>query len=371
MTFSPRKTRSKSVSDILSLECEPEKSTRSSIQFHLPNMDGELEHLQTVNKQQAERISLLEQLVIKISKKVSYLEDRLVDQTSRSMKDNVIISNIPESENENCLPLVEDFLEENLDYKCTLNEVLVAHRMGKARKDDEPPRSLVVRMNPRTKEKVLTICRRGKLNKSKGANGKSFSVSPQQPEAVSERKKKAKFRVKQLNAINSTLPAHQRATVQLVNGNTVLVNSAVDKPKVVTPTIEDTIDADPDDLKKAQKINIAKSDEITEDGSTFIGFACKVKSAADVHRAYLRLKREYASTDDIMCAYSIPNGPKTQHVDYLNDQEHGGGYSCIKALGDRKNTAVFVSRSFFGKHIGGKRFFLIQKAGEKALERLP
>ena len=52
----------------------------------------EIEQLNNVKKAQSERISLLEQLIIEISKKVSYLEDRLVDQASRSMKDNVVMS---------------------------------------------------------------------------------------------------------------------------------------------------------------------------------------------------------------------------------------------------------------------------------------
>jgi len=73
-----------------------------------------------------------------------------------------------------------------------------------------------------------------------------------------------------------------------------------------------------------------------------------------------------------MRVYSIPHDAKSQQIDYLNDQEHGGGYSCFRAL-DKKslnNTAVFVSRSFNGVHIGGKRFKLIQQAAEDALELL-
>lgn len=328
----------------------------------------EIKQLKENVRELTQRCDLLEQLLIKVSKKNAYLEDRIVDLTSRSMRDNVVISGISESEYERCESKVSDFLSANIEVNCGPNDIERAHRMGAFKGATGEPRPMVVKLKGHTKDKVMKNT--SKLKGKRSATGKSLYISAQEPEAIAEKRKKARFVSKELHAINSSLPEHQRATIRTVKGQTVMCNNSVVKPRVVTPSIQDTIQADPDELEAAAELDIKKSREFSENGSSFFGFSCKVNSIDDVRRAYLRLKIEQAATDDIMCAYSVSDEHNRQHRDYLDDKEHGGGYRCFRALGDKTNTAVFVSRSFQGVHIGPRRFQLIYDAAADALRKI-
>ena len=79
-----------------------------------------------------------------------------------------------------------------------------------------------------------------------------------------------------------------------------------------------------------------------------------------------------ADADDIMMAYSVQNAHGKQDVDYLDDREAGGGYRCYDALrfNNEPNVAVFVSRHFYGQHIGPIRFKKIWKAASDAIQTL-
>ena len=177
-------------------------------------------------------------------------------------------------------------------------------------------------------------------------------------------------------------------------GDSVYVNNSKVVPKVVTPSIEQTLNIDPNERKKLRAMkNLKRSDVITDGGSHFYAFSAKVNSVQEVRALYKKVKIENATSDDIMCSYhvqkvkvklenatsddtmcsySCPDDHGIQVQQYLDDMEHGAGSRILTAIqqSEMTNVVVFVVRQFDGKHIGYRRFHHIKAAASMALEQL-
>lgn len=373
--------RSQSLSDILcgkSADHEQLKRSNScnSVMPHrrrnqkMESDEEKLDRLTALTERLVQRVDFLENTVIKYERKCLYLEDRIIDLTQRSMKDNIIISNIAEQENEDSGKLVAKIVKDNMKIDCG-KDILRAHRIGTSTAQSKGPRPLVAKLNWSKKQEIMNNTL--KLKGKKGAGGKPLFISNQEPEAYVEKRKKVNFHYRYQKAQNEDLPEEQRKEVTMKRGHYVKVGSKILKPTTSVPSACDLIRMDPDERAEVNKVSFAASEVLKEGGSVFRGYSCRVNSTVDVRRAYARIKLHCADADDVMMAYSVDDGHGKQEVDYWDDREVGGGYRCYDAIRfhTEPNVAVFVSRHFDGNHIGPIRFKKIWKAAQLALENLP
>ena len=99
-----------------------------------------------------------------IEKRNEEIQSSVTDLKSRSMRDNLIFSGIPENRNEDCEAVLQDFLDRKLNIQDISFEKV--HRMGKYREYSEKPRIIVAKFSfYKDREKVRTRA----LRKLKGS----------------------------------------------------------------------------------------------------------------------------------------------------------------------------------------------------------
>lgn len=326
---------------------------------------GVLELVDTLTR----RVSFLEKIIVRLSSSIEHTKDTVTNLQSHSMKDNLIISGIKESDNEDAEAEVINFVTSKLGVELKNEEIVKAHRLGD-NNNTSGARPLVVKFNNgRKKEAILS--KTMKLKGKKGHNDKPLFISTQQPEAIVEREKKRRFKLKQLHAENNKRPKAQRAEIRVSHGK-ILMNNSVVQPKVCTPTLSEMLDVDEDKCKKMNAVKFVRTNDITDSGSTFFAYACPVKSIPEVRTAYLKAKLINPDSADVMASYSITyqNGKKVE--DYLDDKEVGSGSRIFSAIQEKKmtNVAVFVVRYWNRTHIGQKRFKHIKDSALAALTKV-
>ena len=101
--------------------------------------------------------------------------------------------------------------------------------------------------------------------------------------------------------------------------------------KVVTPSLEAVLAVTESDLTKYKCLQITKGEVFTEKNSSFQGFALKIGSFEDLHKAYLVLKKRFYKLAHIMVAYRLP-GESPCNSDYNDDGKWGGGKTLLNLL---------------------------------------
>ena len=149
---------------------------------------AEIQDLKMENKSLRDEVGILKESMINLERVVSELKEGLVDVRSRSMRKNLVFTNLPEKKEEETNGKMEDsedvvrkfmadkMMIENVDKI----EIARAHRFGKSRSDR--PRPLVVRFEKyKDKERVA---RHGK-----NLQGLNYGVNDQFPQEVMNRRK--------------------------------------------------------------------------------------------------------------------------------------------------------------------------------------
>lgn len=317
-------------------------------------------------------VNILKDLVIKQSNSLSYMSDKIVHLQRQSMKENVIITGVEESKDENPFDLAVDFIKNKVGVECYDEDIVKAHRVGISDSKSTSPRPLVVKMaDEYQKDEVLSSSKN--LKNKKNSKGKGYFISQQEPEKFVEEKKHFRFKLRKLHEANKAkAPGEKKDDIKVIDGK-IIWNNEVQKPRVKVPSAEDLLQpVNDDENEKMRRIKMVSSDEKTDKGSRFQAFACQIKSVADVRRAYLKMKYKHCSAADVMCSYSLKYTNGRQIDEYYDDREHGGGsriYSAIQS-GEYTNCAVFVVRYFYGTHLGGKRFKYIKDCADEALKNL-
>lgn len=325
-----------------------------------------------------EELNLVKSLLVKLNNQLLYVENKTVDNVARSMRDNIVINGVSEIDDENCEKEVIGFIKNNLKVNLKTADVIRAHRLGDPRDptvDDDGnelpnPRPMVAKIDGKMKENIMKNV--SKLKDKKGPDNKPLFISTQQPEGITEKRKRVNFRVKQLKKVAKSLPKTQKTPTIKVKNDRIFHNGALVRDKVTVPSIPDVIFSKPDEREKVMKVKLKKSRPIDEDGSTFIGYSLKVTSPSEVQQAYQKVKLLHPDSADVMCAYNITDEFNRPYLEYHDDREHGGGSRILSSLQYLKaeNSACFVVRYFNGKHLGPRRFFLIKKVAEDALGHL-
>lgn len=291
-------------------------------------------------------------------------ESKVTDLTARSMAKNLLISGIVEDHHENCKEQVRKFLLEELDINIALDEDLkikVAHRLGFRREDINSDRAMIIKVNDKLKELILNNIEH--LEGRKNRKGKSYYINIQQPEAKIEAKRNAKALLKRFQEKFKSAKVEMR-------GDKVYMNNEWQRPLLEAPRV-DQLFYDPEEQKQLGKLKILYSPPVDERSSNFWAAACRVDSIQIARQAYKKIRQDHPTMSHISAAVvSTHEGNMTSGL--ADDLEHGAGFRILRKIREVKqqNIVVFVARKFGGEHIGGRRFEIIEKVAEKAIQQL-
>ena len=317
-----------------------------SLSDQLSKKDDEIKQLQVSLDNSQLRSQLLEGRLTRIEKQMFDMHEDLLQEKARSMKPNLIFHNIDETQNENTLHVLQNFLKTELHMKeDNIKNIPIdrVHRMGMRNKTGKRPiiahfASLGDRINILRHTKHLT-------------QSKKFYVATQLPPELNERKKKLWPQFKQAK--------EQNRSVKWVGEKLLLDNKLIQAKK-------DTVSTDVADVEETiASTRYRNIPPVTFQGSQFQGHITAVKDPKDVASKLqvLYMDTRVARATHNIYAYRVSDETGiTEH--YEDDGEWSAGKRMLRILKELNvvNKLVVVSRWYGGQHLGPKRFQYVEDA---------
>ncbi|XP_048753927.2 uncharacterized protein LOC125665320 [Ostrea edulis] len=314
---------------------------------------GNIQVLKQENKMLKEDIDMLKSVVINLDRTVRKQQSEITDLKSRSMKQNLLIHNLPEEENENLFKKIPQLIKEYLGVETTFANI---HRNGP--KNPGRPRTITGRLEKFTdKEKVLQAQKDRRNSEGSGSTEQSntpFYITPQRPVEVAENRKK-------LQEI-SNLYWKENVKTRFVGDKLVFPNGNTYKEKVLTPKPENILLVDQAEKEALQQIQMSTLETSTE-GNDFKIAASTTATFNQVRNFYKKVVMDsnYSNADHNILVYRFTDKNGLIHEGYNDDGEHGAGRRLLKDLQSLHVTDMtcIISR-FFGKYLGYRRFQIME-----------
>jgi hypothetical protein len=297
---------------------------------------------------------ILEGRLTRAEKQIEDMREELLQHEARSMRDNLIFYNIPEStaETEDTEHIVRQFLQHEMkvsNHDMGSIKFDRVHRAGA--RSETKHRVIVAKFNPsRGKDIVLKHAKNI-------AKGKGYGVNEQLPRELEERKKQL-------------LPKYKEARANKQNPKWSLDKLIVGKntTQVHREYVRD-INTITNDIATATKVK--KGPPLTAEKSTFQGHCTSITSQDDIvpalHAIYADSR--VARANHNIYAYRLQSGNRViEH--YEDDGEYGAGRKLLTMMKDEEITGklICVSR-WYGKSIVGRaEEDQVTNAAKEALE---
>lgn len=323
------------------------------------NRDVTISELEQENKQLQSRLAVAEGAVTRCEHRIKLLEEKVTDLTSRSMRDNILIKNMPEEEHEDDDKLelkVRQIFDKDLRIptaemmKINIDRI---HRVGKQGTDRRRSRNIVAKLDSKGKAMVM----RHLKNLDKNSHIKITEQFPHEVHAnrdklwptfidAKKKGKRARWNVDQL----------------LIDGRTV------------HPPNDKCRDINLDVTGKALELDVKHTEVITRNSNHFQGHSVAINSTDDVVPALKALCKEssIAGASHVMYAYRVGDNSRSIH-NWEDDGEWGGGKKIMEAIQGKNvyNQLVCVTRwSSSVQHLGPARFDIIKEVSNSALQNL-
>ena len=322
------------------------KSTLQTRDQEIDNLSQELQDCQTRNRLNEGRITRAE-------KEIRDLKTELADLKARSMKNNLVFYNIPES-SEQEIPdaLIKTFFKQEM--KISTEEVdnfkiENVHRMGQKGRRSRP---IVVRFGLISdKDKVLRHAKN--LDKSK-----KFRVEHQLPPEV--RAKKQQLLPKFHEAKRSNKQVRWSLDKLIIDNEEVVA----DHDRIWNVGLQ----YEPEEPMASTKWRHVPPKQFLQ--STFQGHSATVDSHSQIEPSLHALYSDVrcANATHNIYAYRISTEDGVSEY-YDDDGEWGGGRAILNAMRENKceNRLICVTRWYGGRHLGSKRFDCIREAANLAI----
>ncbi|KAJ8299977.1 hypothetical protein KUTeg_021496 [Tegillarca granosa] len=290
-------------------------------------------------------------------RKIDIQQTQLTDLQTRSMKDNIVVTGLVETDMENLREKLIAIFRNELQIDKTI-QIINAHISGPPPKCvNGYPRVVIARLQECDRALVLSKARALKSNNSK------IRINPQFPESVREKRKRLFEVQSQLNKQNIDTKVYGDKLVYKKSGT-------VFREKVALPKANDVFHTA---LYIKNRHKFASGDTYTENGNFIIGRAMSACSIQDVRNGLSELLSipEVTSSTHNIVAYRFTDEKGVIHDGIEDDGEYGGDrniLSCFKEEGFN-NVLVVVSRTF-GQKLGAKRFTFFKTQRDQLSEKL-
>lgn len=320
--------------------------------------DGkEIRHVLELAQQSQLKIDILADIVVRQHQEIENLKGTITDVQVRSMANNITITGIPQSTNENCIQKVNQFLVDQLLIKDKMIPIEQAYRFGSG--SARP--MLVMLRHARDKEIIFEHVQN---LKGKKINNVQCFVAPQLPEAANEKRREIN------NAMykNKKLPAKEKLALSVKQGQLLLKGKPVEI-KVKRPTPFQMMSLSDPEIDQLNDMTFAKGVPEEESESMFHGYAISVTNHQEINQAYKSLMLRHGQASHISCIYRLRSVAPPYKEGGYDDGEFGAMRNVLPILqdGNLENVAVFVIRYFGGVKLGPRRFELIKKVATSAL----
>lgn len=121
------------------------KSVKESIEF----AHAEIRELKKDNETRKKTDETTKERIEKLEKENEILNKSVNDLKSRSMRDNLLFYNIPESKDEDTTNIIHKLLEEKLHLEDASKKIKIdrSHRLGRQKQGAEKPRPIIAKFN--------------------------------------------------------------------------------------------------------------------------------------------------------------------------------------------------------------------------------
>ncbi|XP_061179611.1 protein IMPACT homolog [Saccostrea echinata] len=328
-------------------------------QQHEDNV-GEFETLKLENSYLRKELQVLKSIVVNLDRRVTQQENEIVDLKGRSMKDNILVHNLAEDDQEDLTTRVSDLIKEHLNLEVGFIRI---HRNGQKFPGNSKPRSITGKLqNYNDKELILQAIRQKRENGT--INNMPFYITPQTPLQINESKKK-------LQEMNNKY-REENVKTKIVGNKLVFPNGSVYRDKVLPPRAEDLLMLDKEEIEKLEECDVNRCDSVTEDGNIFTSLISEIHTYAQVRDVYKNVLRnaDYACANHNILVYRFKDAQGRVHDGYCDNGEYGAGRRMLKVLVERDvlNVAVVISRKN-GRHLGPRRFDVMNDLVIKAVSR--
>ncbi len=323
----------------------------------LDAMNNEIQEVTKANKELKQRLAITEGRLTRAEKEIDSLKDRVVDLTTRSMRENLVFKNVPEEEQENAQKIkdkVMTFLSTSLKIdENEIEKVMIEriHCVGK--KEVGRNRKVIAKMTSTGKDVVMNHIK----NLAKDSE---IKISQQFPPEVHARRDKLWRQF--INA---------KEAKQYPKWN-------VDQLQIGQRTVKapkDTVrDLNLDQTERAMELEAKHTHVITKDKSHFQGHVVDIKTVDDVIPALKSLQKDtrVSGATHVMYAYRVGND-RYSIQNWEDDGEWGGARKIMEEIqkGEVYNRLVCVTRWYGGQNIGAARFHTISELAASALTLTP
>ena len=311
-------------------------------------METDIHELKEENERLRKRVKFTEGRLTRAEKELDEAKEKIIDLSSRSMRDNIVFKNVAESRGEDVEEKIIKILKEKLKID-NAEEIIIqrAHRVGKA--SPKYTRKIVACFSSKSKTTVMRHLKHLSKNDD-------IKIHEQFPPEVHMRRSKL-------------WPQFIQAKQSNVDARFSVDKLIVDN-KVVNPPKDKVMDINMDVTSRSLTMKPKHTPVMTNTNNHFQGHTIPVTSADDVVPAIQALcsDQRIAGSSHLVYAYKIGN-ERSYISNFEDDGEWAGGREIMKVLDSRNcfNHIVAVTRWHGGRMLGPSRFKLIQETAEKAV----
>lgn len=317
----------------------------------------EISHLNDCLQQYQLKMDILSDIVIKQQQEITELKSQMIDSQARGMKYNISIAGIPESENENCVKAVNQFLVDKLRIQDRMIPIDQAYRYGSGR-----IRPMLVTLKNLT-DKAYIFSKVGNL-KSMKTDGVQCFVANQLPEALNEKRRK----INECMAENKKKHRAEKLPYTVKQGELLFANKPI-KQRVKPPSARDMLQIHDEETEALNSLKITDGLLEESEGSVFRGYAASATDFDEVDRLYKKMKLMHGQATHIACAYQFEKVKPPYKSGGCDDGEYGAQRALMQTIKDNgvQNIVVFMVRYYGGKKLGPARFDLMRKTVSSAI----
>jgi hypothetical protein len=314
----------------------------------LNSMDQDINALKQENKTLKARLMQTEGRLTRAERKLEEANDRIIDLTARSMRNNVVIKNVEETRGENVEEKIRAVFQEKLNVpNPELIDIKRAHRVGK--QSGGRTRNIIAKLSSKGKTTVMTHLK----NLPKGDQ---IRIQDQFPPEVNARRNKL---------WPQFIQARQAGKEARFN-----VDKLVVEKKVIDPPRDKVRDINMNVASRSLTMETKHTPVVSVDRSHFQGHKVLIDAVDDVIPAIQALCRDQrvAGASNIMYAYRI--GDDRRYIsNFEDDGQWGAGNAIINVLDAKNcfNQLIVVTRWHGGRNIGAERFDKIKDLAEQAI----
>ncbi|XP_062598059.1 protein IMPACT homolog [Saccostrea cucullata] len=331
---------------------EGDQSVNSKLKYVSEQSESNYEDISLLRQENAQLRRELRSVVIRMDRKMSVIENDVTDLRSRSMRDNILIHNYPYESNENLTTSMPVTFKELLGVDVSFVRI---HRNGvRPEYNSDRPVSITAKLTDRSK--INTILNAQKLKKM-AKQPLPFFITTQQPASIVSARNKVYDTAESLKT--------QNITAKIQKNHVILPNGARYKEDVPFLTNADALLVTAEETEHLDSVEIKNSDPIKKDGSEFMAFGARVKTADAVKNMYSKVLIDpyAASADNRILVYRFVTEDGALHENYHDDSEHGAGRKMLRYMRENniQNAAFVITRWTGDAHIGPHRFSIMEQ----------